>query len=180
MDGMPHNRENYELIKNSVFHEIERLSHFARKVEKLANELKDISRNIVYNTSINIPLKSKSTKREKLKNLDNEENREIWNKVENQQKSIFANLSEIERNRMNKEKAQLIAIETYLKLTKAGYTDTMINQAIYNACSDSFWAKQFRSYAKLYRKNKDGVFYIDVFLSLNQKSHKIAVPKIIR
>lgn len=180
MDGMPQNRENYDLIKNSVFHEIERLSHFAQKVQKLANELNDISRNILYNTSINIPSKQNLSNREKLKNLDNEENRIIWQKVENQQKSILSNLSEIERNRMNKEKAQLIAVESYLKLSKLGYTDAMINQAIYNACSDSFWSKQFRSYAKLLRKNKDGIYYIDVFLSLNQKSHKISLPKIIR
>lgn len=180
MDGMPQNRENYEMIKSSVFYEIERLSHFSRKVEKLVKELKEISSSLIYNTSINKPSNLKSSNREKLKNLDNEENRAIWEKVEKQQKMIFRNLSEIEKKRLDTDKARLIAMESYQKLVKLGYTDAMINQAIYDASNDIFWSKQFRSYAKLLRKNKDGVLYIDIFLALNQKSHKLPVPRIIR
>ena len=181
MDGMPQNRETYEELKNSVFYEIERLTHFAEKVQKLAKELNDISRNIVYiYNKNNIPEKSNEQNRTNLQNLTNEQKHEITTKIKKHQDLMFRNLSELERQRQLTPRAIQVALETYVKLTKLGYTDKLIDQAIHDACTDSFWSRQFRAYPKLLRKNKDGVYYIDVFLSINQHKHKLFIPKVIR
>lgn len=90
-------------------------------------------------------------------------------------------LSGIELKRVQSAAGLRNAANEVAKLLKTGYTEAQIVQAVTDATNEPFWRKQFRSMLKLTRKNKDGVPYIDVFLALNQKNHKLPSnrPKII-
>jgi hypothetical protein len=179
MDNLPMNRESYEMLKTSVLSEIDKLEHFAEKVQKLAKELTLISRNILYSIDNN----AENEKLQKLQNsqkLAKEEKELILQKITKHFSLMAKNLNSLETERLYSKRATEVAIETYCKLLKLGYTEQLIAQSVQDACNDSFWSRQFRSYPKLLRKNKDGVFYIDVFLSLRQNSHKLSIPKVIR
>lgn len=86
---------------------------------------------------------------------------------------IARNCSELEAARLQSKTSMRQAQAMYLKLLKQGYTKQHIFQAVTDATSDDFWSRQFRSLLKLGRKDKDGVLYIDKFLALRQKSHKL-------
>ncbi len=181
---MPQNRENYEMSKNAIFYEIERISHLFEKMQKVTKELNNALRYLIsYSIEYNIPEKQNCENREnrkKLEKLNNEQKCDFRKKVEKHIKLIKQNLSVMEAERIESETSVNSAIVTYAKLLEMGYTETLIYQAIQDASNDSFWSKQFRSYPKLLRKNKDGVFYIDVFLALKQRQHKLSIPRIIR
>lgn len=62
------------------------------------------------------------------------------------------------------------SIDMFDKLIRIdGYTPIQIQEAISNACNDLFWGKNFLSPLKLREKNKDKVYYIDVFLKIEPK-----------
>ena len=86
---------------------------------------------------------------------------------------IGANLSPIENSRLQAKNVQIEYRKTIATLLKQGYTKDHILQAVTDATRDQFWCKQFRTLNKLNRKNKEGVLYIDIFLALRQKQHKL-------
>jgi hypothetical protein len=180
MDGIPYEKQNIEEIAKRQEYEIMKIIEFLKKIENFSKNAVSILSNIVYiynknNAEIlNCQNERKSQKSKKAQFLQNRQ------KVENLQKLIFPNLSQIEQKRQESEKAILVACEIYDKLIKKGYDERMIHQAVYSASRDQFWSKQFRSLAKLLRKNKDDIYYIDIFLSIDQKNHKISIPKIVR
>lgn len=90
-------------------------------------------------------------------------------------------LSEMEFSRANSATGRNAAAKEVQKLLNAGYSAAQVVQAVRDASNEPFWRKQFRSIAKLTRKNKDNVPYIDVFLALNQTKHKLPTnrPRII-
>ena len=90
-------------------------------------------------------------------------------------------LSEIEAKRLKGGPGMVAAAKEVCKLIKLGYTEAQIVQAVKDATNEPFWRPNFRSLLKLSRKNRDGTPYIDVFLALNQKHHKLPTnrPRII-
>ena len=94
---------------------------------------------------------------------------------------MAAYVSEIEAQRLQSAPGFKSAVIEVQKLMKTGYSEREIVQAVKDAANEPFWRKNFRSMLKLSRKNKDGVMYIDLFLALNQKNHKLPTnrPKII-
>lgn len=90
-------------------------------------------------------------------------------------------LSEIEAKRLQGGPGMIAAAKEVRKLMKSGYTEAQIVQAVKDATNEPFWRPNFRSLLKLSRKNRDGTPYIDVFLALNQKHHKLPSnrPRII-
>lgn len=202
MDGIPQNRENYEKVKNEVFCEIERFEYLCEKVQKLTNEMKNIVRFISYSYSMyskdNKPYDSEFEKIDNCQNLDkcqktskpskseiptkkikvdNLENVEFVRKLN---KMIEPQLHEIEKARLWNNRSYETSDQIIRTLKKQGYTEQVIQQAVYNATRDEFWCRQFRSIAKLSRKNRDGVMYVDIFIAINQKNTKISVPRVVR
>lgn len=90
-------------------------------------------------------------------------------------------LNEIEAKRLQGGPGMMAAAKEVRKLMKSGYTEAQIVQAVKDATNEPFWRPNFRSLLKLSRKNRDGTPYIDVFLALNQKHHKLPTnrPRII-
>lgn len=181
MDGMPYDRENLEELAKKTEYELLKISQFLQKMEEMS---KNAGTSLRFILSIlnkdNIPEIVTSKKSKKEKNLQKEQILQNLQKVQKLQELIFPHISKIERDRLESKRGLFIACETYDKLIKKGYTDTMIHQAVFNATRDEFWSRQFRSLAKLLRKNRDEVFYIDVFLGIGSKNHKVSIPKIVR
>lgn len=177
MDYIPVDREDIRQQLEDANYQIEK---FLNYVEKLKKSLSSISSCegllslITYKEEYNKPSKSKLQKRTK------EENLQFRNQVEKLSKLLLPNLSAVEQQRLMSDVGIYNACETYAKLLRMGYTDALIEQAVHNAVRDAFWAKQFRTLVKLLRKNRDDVFYIDVFLAMNMKSTKVSIPKIVR
>ena len=96
-------------------------------------------------------------------------------------KIMLPYLSEHEVKRVQSAPGLRSAASEVRKLLKWGYTEAQIVQAVTDAANEPFWRTNFRSLLKLSRKNRDGTPYIDVFLALNQKHHKLPSnrPRII-
>ena len=62
--------------------------------------------------------------------------------------------------------------EVYDTLARKGYNKDQIVRACKWARQDEFWEKNFRSPAKLNKKNPEGELYIDVFLEKSQEQKK--------
>ena len=181
MDMIPYEKQNIEELAKRTEYEISKISEFLSKIEifvkNASHSLSILS--YIYNKN-NIP---KIVVSKKSKNQRNEEKQRFLQnqqKVEKLQKMLFPLISQIEQNRLESDRGILVGCQTYDKLLKLGYTEQMIEQSVFNATRDEFWSKQFRSLAKLLRKNKDDVLYIDIFLAIGQKNHKVAIPRIVR
>jgi len=181
MDGMPYEKENLEELAKKTEYEILKIAEFLQKIEFLS---KNASQSLRFIISIlnkdNIPEIVTSQKSKKDRKIQKEQILQNSQKVQKLQELIFPHISEIERNRLKSERGIFVACETYDKLIQKGYDDRMIYQAVFNATRDEFWSRQFRSLAKLLRKNRDEVLYIDVFLGIGLKNHKVSIPKIVR
>lgn len=96
-------------------------------------------------------------------------------------KIMLPYLSEHEVKRVQSAPGLRSAASEVRKLLKWGYTEAQIVQAVTDAANEPFWRTNFRSLLKLSRRNRDGVPYIDVFLALNQRNHKLPTnrPRII-
>lgn len=181
MDMIPYDRQNIEELAKRTEYEISKISELLSKIEnftKNASHSLSIISYVLKNKNIPEIVTSKKSKNQR----NEEKQRFLQNqqKVEKLQKMLFPLISQIERNRLESDRGVLVACQTYDKLLKLGYSESMIHQAVFNATRDGFWSKQFRSLAKLLRKNKDDVLYIDIFLAIGQKNHKVAIPRIVR
>lgn len=179
MDFIPYDEENLKEIRKRTEYEISKILQFLQKIENIAKNAHDSLR-LLYNIYNNNLEKVEEKKSEISKKIKNEEILKNKEKVEKLHQMIFPHISSMEKNRLQSDKGILIACETYHNLRKKGYEDNMIHQAVFNATKDLFWSRQFRSLAKLTRKNRDDVYYIDVFLAIGQKNHKVSIPKIVR
>jgi hypothetical protein len=181
MDGMPYNREDLEELAKKTEYELLKISQFLEKMEEMS---KNAGTSLRFILSIlnkdNIPSIVTSKKSKKEQKIQKEQILQNRQKIQILQEMIFPHISKIERSRLESERGILIACETFDKLIQKGYTDEMIKQAVFNATRDEFWSRQFRSLAKLLRKNRDEVLYIDIFLAIGVKNHKISIPKIVR
>lgn len=181
---------HYETAKQhaeQVLHELEKIERFVRNAKKALSALyvqneQNINPSTIILTSNNMSnnAKEKNENGQNKQSKKSEENKQYLHIVQNIYSSYFNNLPDIEYQRLTSAKSILDGADVYRQLLKQGYTKQNIEQAIYSARRDSFWSNQFRTMRKLLRKNKDGVLYMDVFLALNQSSHKLSVPKIIR
>ena len=158
---------NYQIEK--FFHMIEQLKKSLLEVHKM--------RGIFQENSPEITAKIQPAEK---KNITKEEQEKFVPKIEKLNKMIYPHISELERKRTAEKSTMKKNCYIYSKLLKLGYTDSSIEQAVYNATRDNFWSKQFRTLSKLIRKNKDDIYYIDVFLAINRKSTKVNIPTIIR
>lgn len=181
MDMIPYEKQNIEELAKRTEYEISKISEFLSKIEifvkNASHSLSILS--YIYNKN-NIPEIVVSKKSKNQRNEEKQRFLQNQQKVEKLQKMIFPLISQIEQNRLESDRGILVGCQTYDKLLKLGYTEPMIHQAVFNATRDEFWSKQFRSLAKLLRKNKDDVLYIDIFLAIGQKNHKVAIPRIVR
>ncbi len=158
-------------------YQIEKFIHFVEKLKKSLSSLSKCEGLLslsICNEEYNKPTKDKSAKRMK------EEVLQHRSKVIELTKMILPNVSQLEKERLVSDTSTSNACIMYSKLVKLGYTDKAIHQAVYNATRDVFWSKQFRTLMKLHRKNKDEVYYIDVFLAINAKATKVNIPRVVR
>jgi hypothetical protein len=191
-----YHKENAKYHAEQILHELERIERFIKTSKKALSALfadnvnnDENNRNDkteTLSTITNTYILSKNNAEEKngigqKKQIGkNEQNMQYLQIVQNMYSKHFAQLSDIEFQRVTSPKSIMDGADVYRQLLKQGYTAQSIEQAVYSARMDSFWNGQFRTLRKLLRKNKDGVLYIDVFLALNQSRHKLSVPKIIR
>lgn len=199
MNGMQYDKQTVQFEAEKVIAEIERLQKYLNKFKKAflspfyendknVQTDENCPDNILIHTNTssiykihdgsNLHQNEQTVKIEKSsKTYKNEEYRQ---KIEKLYKQYFLHLSDIEIARQVANDNMQHSLAIYDKLIRSGYTHQLIEQAVRDATNDAFWRLQFRSFRKLTRKNKDGVQYIDVFLALNRKQHKLSVPKIIR
>lgn len=202
MNGIQYDKETIQFEAEKVIAEIERLQKYLNKFKKTfllpfyennenaknnqtgencpVNTLINTNTNTIYkiHDGSNLHQNEQTAKIAKISKIENHtEYEEI---IKNLYKRYFGHLSEFEISRQSSKEDMHHALQTYDKLIRAGYTKQLIEQAVQDATNDAFWRQQFRSFRKLTRKNKDGVQYIDVFLALKSKQHKLSVPKIIR
>lgn len=199
MYGEPYHKEVVQVEAEKVIAEIEKLQKYLNKFKKTFlipfynndknaqtdeicpdNTLISTNTNTIYNIhdGSNLDQNEQTAKTSKNNKTDNfiqyEEN------IKYLYKKYFSHLSKLEIDRQISSDNMQHSLVAYDKLIRSGYTKQLIEQAVQDALNDSFWRLQFRSFRKLIRKNKDGVQYIDVFLALNRKQHKLPIPKIIR
>lgn len=199
MNGMQYDKQTVQFEAEKVIAEIERLQKYLNKFKKAflspfyendqnVQTDENCPDNILIHTNTNSIYKihdgsdldqnKQTAKIEKISKIDN--SAEYEENIKNLYKKHFMHLSEFEIERQISRENMQHSLATYDKLIRTGYTKELIEQAVQDAMNDAFWRLQFRSFRKLTRKNKDGVQYIDVFLALNRKQHKLSVPKIIR
>lgn len=185
--NMLYHEQSAKYHAEQVLHELDKIERFVRNAKKalnviFANNPENENPSTIILSSINTKNngEEKNGKEQNKQNKRNEENKQYLQIVQNLYSSYFASLPDIEYQRLTSSKYVMDGADVYRQLLKQGYTKQNIEQAIFSARRDSFWSNQFRTMRKLLRKNKDGVLYMDVFLALNQASHKLSVPKIIR
>lgn len=105
--------------------------------------------------------------KDNVKENDNENEKELKRSLFSLESKKFAEWfsKELKPESMNPTEKDLESwAKTYDKLKKDGKTKEQIVAATKWARNDDFWAKNFQNPNKLRKKNKDEVFYIDVFL----------------
>ena len=199
MYGEPYHKEVVQVEAEKVIAEIEKLQKYLNKFKKTFlipfynndknaqtdeicpdNTLISTNTNTIYKIHDGSNLDQNEQTAKTIKNNKTDDFVQYEEKIKYLYKKYFLHLSKLEIDRQILSDNMQHSLVAYDKLIRAGYTNQLIEQAVQDALNDSFWRLQFRSFRKLIRKNKDGVQYIDVFLALNRKQHKLSIPKIIR